>query len=167
MKTARDQPQLVFTGILCVLQRDYGADSCLCYIGAVDCCHSGPCPTSLTALWLSDRLLVLENLPLDDPTPAHILLHHPYWELPGQLSPSFTIHTVAHWLTHPLVPLVTDGVGLTVKQGQESGLTLITLALLPAITFSFPSSVPSNPSVASIKSRAIYSSPPGMFYYNT
>lgn len=34
-----------------------------------------------------------------------------------------------------------DRVGGTVRQGQKDGLTVITLALLTAITFSFASSV--------------------------
>lgn len=53
-----------------LLKWNHGADSCLRYTGAMDCCHSGPCPTSSTGWWLSDRLQVFENLPLDDPVPC-------------------------------------------------------------------------------------------------
>lgn len=149
-----------------MLQWNRGADSCLCYTGVMDCCHSGPCPTSSPGLWLSDRLQVLENLPLDDPTPCS---YPPPSSLLGAARSAVTPVYCPHPgpLTRPSVSPAGDGVGGTVRQGQECGLTLITLALLPAITFSFPSSVPPNPSVTSIKSRAIYSSPLGMFYYNT
>lgn len=144
-KKARDQFQSPFTGIVCLLQWNHGTDSCLCYTGAIDCCHSGPSPTSTTGLWLSETLQVLK-IPKSTsgwPHPCtHTLLHHPHWELPGQLSSPFTVHILAHWLTHLLVPLVMDGVRGTVRQGQKYGLPLITLALLPAITFSFPSSIP-------------------------
>lgn len=105
------------------------------------CCHSGPHPTSLTGWWLSDRLQVLGNLPLDDPTPcSYPLPSSPARAARSAVAPANRPQFLAHWLTHPLVPRVTDGVGGTVRQGQKYGLTLITPALLPAITFTAPSS---------------------------
>lgn len=108
--TARDQSQPVSTGIWRLLQWNHGADSSPCYIGATDCCHSGPCPTSLTGLWLTGRLQVLENLPLDDPTPcSYPLPSSPLRAARSAVTPVYRPHPGP--LIHPSVSPAGDGRG--------------------------------------------------------
>lgn len=86
---------------------------------------------------------------MTQPPPFHVLFSHANWELPGQLSPMLTIHEPGSPSLLPVCPTgpPTDGVGETVRQGQKYVLTLITLALHPAITFSSPSSAFHHPTI--------------------
>jgi len=107
VKTARNWSQPAVTGICCLLQWDHEADSCPSYTEVVDCCNSGPCPTSLAGLWLSDRLQETENLPLDD------LTQWPNLPPLSTLSASRSAVTPVYHphLTHPLAQFVMDWVG--------------------------------------------------------
>lgn len=125
--------------------------------------HLGPRPTSLTRLQLADRLSVRKSTSGWPHPPLVSSSIIPTGSCQVNCHPCLLFTILAHCLTHPLVPLVTDREGATVRQGQKYGLALITLALCPAITYSSPSFPPlpspphPSPSVTSIKSNAIYS----------
>ena len=130
-------PGLCLLVLYAPLQWDCGADSCLCHAVVIQ----GHIPPHWQAGGSLTDSKWLGNLPLDDPTPCSYLLpSSPSRAARSAVAPANCPRFLAHWLTHPLVPPVTDGVGGTVRQGQKYGLTLITPALLPAITFTAPSS---------------------------
>ena len=127
---------------LCLLQRVHRPDSCPCYTGAMDCCHSGPCPGSLTGLLLSDGLQVLENLPLDDPTPCSYPL--PSSPLRAARSAVTTVYRPHPGpLTHPSVSLAGDGQDRWDSQARSEGWPYSYYSgLAPCHYFQLPPSAP-------------------------
>lgn len=115
--------------------------------------HLGPRPTSLTRLTDSKCEEIYLWMTPPPPPPACLLLYHPHWELPGQLSPPLTVHNPGP-LSHPSPWWRTGKVRQSGKVRSMVLHPLLWPCALPLLI------VPPRPSVTSINSNAIYSLAP-------
>lgn len=119
VKTARDLPQLVFTGILCVLQWDHGVDSCLCYVhwshGLLSFRAMSHLMDSTVALWQTPSVRKSTSgwpHPCSYPPPSSLLR-----AARSAVAPVYRPHSGP--LTHPSVSPAGDGRGRFNSQARS------------------------------------------------